>query len=56
MTDATYARAVQAFGEPGVVDTIGITGYYTMLAMTLNVARTPPAENGSPVLKSSGSR
>ena len=56
VTDATYARAVQAFGEPGIVDAIGITGYYTMLAMTLNVARTPPAENGSPVLRSPGSR
>ena len=51
VSDATYARALKAFGEQGVVDTIGITGYYTLLAMTLNTARTPPAENGSPILR-----
>lgn len=50
VSDATYARALAAFGEQGIVDTIGITGYYTMLAMTLNVARTPAGESGSPIL------
>jgi 4-carboxymuconolactone decarboxylase len=39
--DATYARAVAAVGEQGVVDAIGIMGYYTMLAMVMNTARTP---------------
>jgi 4-carboxymuconolactone decarboxylase len=51
VSDATYAKALKAFGEQGVVDTIGITGYYTMLAMVLNTARTPAAENGSPALR-----
>jgi 4-carboxymuconolactone decarboxylase len=51
VSDATYAGALAAFGQQGVVDAIGISGYYTMLAMTLNVARTPAAENGSPVLR-----
>jgi 4-carboxymuconolactone decarboxylase len=51
VSDATYARALKTFGEQGVVDTIGISGYYTMLAMVLNTARTPAAENGSPVLR-----
>ena len=41
VSDATYARAVAAFGEHGVIDIIGISGYYTMLAMVLNTARTP---------------
>jgi 4-carboxymuconolactone decarboxylase len=41
VSDATYARAVAAFGEPGVVDLTAVTGYYTTLAMILNVARTP---------------
>jgi len=41
ISDATYARAVKAFGEQGVVDILGISGYYTMLAMVLNTARTP---------------
>lgn len=50
VTDGTYARMVAAFGEPGVVDTVGILGYYTMLAMMLNTARTPAPANGSPPL------
>jgi hypothetical protein len=41
---------VSAFGEPGVVDTVGILGYYTMLAMMLNTARTPAPANGTPPL------
>ena len=41
VSDATYARAVAAFGEHGVVDALGITGYYTLLAMVMNTARTP---------------
>ena len=41
MSDQTYARAVAKFGEQGVIDTIGLTGYYTMIAMVLNTARTP---------------
>ena len=51
VSDATYARAVKIFGEHGVVDAIGISGYYTMLAMVLNTARTPTADNGSPLLR-----
>ena len=39
--DATYARAVQAFGEPGVIDLVSAIGYYSTLAMIMNVARTP---------------
>ena len=52
VSDATYAKAVALFGEQGVVDTIGISGYYTLLAMTLNAARTPAGEAaGSPLLR-----
>lgn len=38
--DATYARAVEKFGEHGLVDVLAIAGYYGMLAIILNVART----------------
>jgi len=38
--DATYARAITQFGEQGVVELLAIAGYYAMLAMLLNVART----------------
>ena len=41
VSDATYARAVELFGEQGIVDLTGINGYYSMLAMMMNVARTP---------------
>jgi len=44
VSDRTYARAVAKLGEPGVVDMLGINGYYTMLAMVMNVARTPLPE------------
>lgn len=41
VSDATYARAVLKFGEQGVVDAVSISGYYTMIGMLLNTARTP---------------
>lgn len=51
VSDETYARAVQRFGEQGVIDTVGITGYYTMLAMVLNTARTPVPAGKTPALQ-----
>ena len=50
VSDATYSKALAHFGEQGVVDTIGINGYYTFLAMVLNTARTPAGDTGSPLL------
>jgi 4-carboxymuconolactone decarboxylase len=41
VSDATYARAVKKFGEQGVVDIAAVNGFYGMLAMIMNVARTP---------------
>ncbi|MCK2182535.1 carboxymuconolactone decarboxylase family protein [Halomonas getboli] len=35
--DALYAEAVEAFGEPAVVELVGVFGYYALVAMTLNV-------------------
>jgi len=46
VADATYARAVDAFGEQGVVDLVGAIGYYSTLAMIMNVARTPAPAAG----------
>ena len=39
VSDATFNRAEQRFGKKGVVDMTGISGYYTSLAMQLNMAR-----------------
>jgi 4-carboxymuconolactone decarboxylase len=49
-SDATYARAVEKVGEQGVIDVLGITGYYTMLAMVMNTARTPLPDGAKPPL------
>ena len=51
VSDATYQRAVAKFGEQGVIDAIGIQGYYTLLAMVMNTARTPLPAGRTPVLK-----
>jgi 4-carboxymuconolactone decarboxylase len=47
VSDLAFKAAVDKFGERGVIDLIGLTGYYTMLAMVLNVARQP-LPNGVP--------
>jgi len=50
VSDATYARAVAALGDAGVVDLTAVAGYYATLAMILNVARTPvPPGDRSPL-------
>ena len=41
VSDPTFKATVDKFGERGVIDLIGVTGYYTMLAMVLNVAQQP---------------
>ena len=48
--DATYARAVAKFGESGVVDLVGLAGYYLMLAMVMNLARTAMPDGREPLL------
>ncbi len=46
VSDRVYADALALFGEHGVVDLIGINGYYTLLAMVMNTARTSVPEEG----------
>lgn len=43
---SNYKRAVDAFGEQGVVDLVGVCGYYMLVSMTLNVFEVslPPGE------------
>jgi len=41
----TYARAEKRFGNKGIVDMTGICGYYTLLAMEMNVAQYPAPKN-----------
>ncbi len=49
--DAIYARALAEFGEQGIVDMIGLSGYYTLIAMFLNTAQTPLASGVTPALE-----
>ncbi len=44
--DDTWAAAVDAFGEQGVMDLLGIVGYYTFLSFVMNGARTPAPAGG----------
>ena len=39
--DTTYARAVALLGEDGLLDLVGLLGYFTTLSMVMNVAHTP---------------
>jgi len=50
VTDKTYSRAVAQLGEAGVIDLIGVIGYYSTLAMIMNVARTPLPPGYTPLL------
>ena len=50
VSDATYSRAIAAVGEQGVIDTLGLVGYYSMLAMVMNTARTPVPAGATPGL------
>lgn len=50
LSDATYAKAIDALGEQGVVDLVALIGYYTTLAMLMNVARTSLPTGSTPVL------
>jgi 4-carboxymuconolactone decarboxylase len=51
VSDATYGRMLELFGERGVVDLCGLCGYYSTLAMVMNVARTALPEGVSPPLE-----
>jgi 4-carboxymuconolactone decarboxylase len=44
VSDATFARMDTRFGKKGVVDLTGIHGYYSLLAMQMNVARYEPPQ------------
>ncbi|PLZ00325.1 4-carboxymuconolactone decarboxylase [Burkholderia sp. WAC0059] len=37
VSDATYARAVERFGIDTTINLVGLLGYYSLVAMTLNV-------------------
>ncbi len=48
--EATYQRILQRWGTVGVVELTALIGYYTMVAMTLNVHEIPLPEGATPPL------
>jgi 4-carboxymuconolactone decarboxylase len=50
-SDAAFQAAVEKFGERGVVDMLGVVGYYQFVSMLLNVDRYPLPEGAQPELK-----
>jgi 4-carboxymuconolactone decarboxylase len=50
VSDRVYDKALALFGEQGVVDLMGVNGYYTFLAMVMNTAQTEaPPSSASPL-------
>ncbi len=51
VSDATYKRVLDKFGEQGVIDLTAANAYYTFNAMMLNVARTALPANAKAELQ-----
>jgi 4-carboxymuconolactone decarboxylase len=51
VSDKTFQTARDKFGEGGVVDLIGVSGYYGLVSMLLNVDRYPLPDGAKPELK-----
>jgi 4-carboxymuconolactone decarboxylase len=52
--DAIYAKAVETFGENGVMDLVAVNGYYDVVSMTLNVAHVAPPADATLPFKQAG--
>ena len=50
-SDANYKRVLDRFGERGVFDLIAANGFYSLVAMCLNVDRTPLPDGVPPPLE-----
>jgi len=44
VSETTYQQVVAKFGEHGLIDMVGLVGYFTTVAMVMNVAHTPPPD------------
>ena len=50
VSQVTYQNAVKVFGERGVVDLLGVAGYFTAISMLMNATHGPPPANDVPLL------
>jgi 4-carboxymuconolactone decarboxylase len=48
--DALYAELAREIGQDGLVDLVGIAGYYTLISMTIKVFEVPPPQGVAPEL------
>jgi 4-carboxymuconolactone decarboxylase len=51
VSDSTFAAVREKFGERGVVDLVGVIGYYQLVSALLNVDRYPVGPDARPELK-----
>jgi len=51
VSDAAFAAAKDKFGERGIVDLIGVMGYYHIVSMALNTDRYPLPDGAKPELQ-----
>ncbi len=49
VSDSTYSRVVDRWGEAGVIEAIQIAGLYTIVGMTLNTVREPIPQSYNPL-------
>lgn len=51
VSDKTYARVEKRFGNKGVADLTGLSGYYTLLAMVMNAGQYKIPANGKKMVR-----
>lgn len=56
VSDRTYGHLHALLGDAGMVEFAGILGYYTLVAMALNVFRVPLPEGAVPAFAEPGAR
>lgn len=47
LTDAEFASAQEVLGEEGLVDVIGLCGYYALVSLTLNAYEVPTPDGST---------
>ncbi|MEM9059084.1 MAG: carboxymuconolactone decarboxylase family protein [Pseudomonadota bacterium] len=47
LTDEEFADAKRVLGEPGLVDVIGLCGYYALVSLTLNAYQMPTPDGST---------
>ena len=49
VSDPSYKAAIDALGEPAVIELVTICGYYALVSMTTNAFEAPLPEGGTPL-------